>query len=145
MSVELRGNRKEVQFVTTPSTNTQKDTIPFGVSVIAQISIIIGFFSIWIGVNADAILLGQVPTLVDGLKIGDMIIGVLLIIAGFGFWKMKYWAWLFVTILVIVGLILNIGVVVIDYAYIHRYFLAILIRILLIAYLLQPQIKGRFK
>jgi hypothetical protein len=131
--------------MTAPSTNTDQGAIPFGVAVLAQISIIIGFFSIWIGVDAYAILLGQVPTLVDGLKIGDMIIGILLIIAGFGFWKMKYWAWLSITILVIAGLILNIGVVVLDYGYVHRYLLAILIHIFLIAYLFQPQIRNRFK
>jgi hypothetical protein len=136
---------KEGSFMTDPSTNIQEDSTPFGVAVLAQISIIIGFFSIWIGVNTDLILLGHGLTLPDGLKIGDMIVGALLIIAGFGFWKMKYWAWLTLTILVIIGLILNVGVIMLDYASIHRYILAILIRILLIAYLVQPQIKDRFK
>ena len=73
-----------------------------------------------------------------------MILGVLLIIAGFGLWKMKYWAWLAITIVVAVGLIFNIVVVLIDWESIHRYILAILVRIVLIAYLLQPEIKNRF-
>ena len=57
---------------------------------------------------------------------------------------MKYWAWLAITIVVAVGLIFNIVVVLIDWESIHRYILAILVRIVLIAYLLQPEIKNRF-
>jgi hypothetical protein len=131
--------------MTTPPTNTEHGSTPFGVAVLAQISIILGFFSTWIGIDAYAILLGHISTLIDGLRIGGIIIGVLLIIAGIGFWKMKYWAWTLLTLLIIVGLIFNIGVVLLDYGYIRLYLLEILIRILLIAYLLQPQIKNQFK
>ena len=129
--------------MTASSTNSQSQ-VPLGVSILALLSIIIGIFSIWMGVNTDVIRLGHHLTLIESFKIGDMILGVLLIIAGFGLWKMKYWAWLAITIVVAVGLIFNIVVVLIDWESIHRYILAILVRIVLIAYLLQPEIKNRF-
>jgi hypothetical protein len=131
--------------MTGPSTNAQQSSAPLGVSILAVLSIIIGIFSIWMGVNTEVIRLGHNLTLVEGIKIGDMILGILLIVAGFGLWKMKYWGWLTIMIVVIVGLIFNIGIVVIDWESIHRYIVAILVRIVLIAYLLQPEIKNRFK
>jgi hypothetical protein len=131
--------------MTGPSTNAQQSSTPLGVSILALLSIIIGIFSIWMGVNTEVIRLGHNLTLVEGFKIGDMILGVLLIVAGFGLWKMKYWGWLTIMIVVIVGLIFNISIVVIDWESIHRYIVAILVRIVLIAYLLQPEIKSRFK
>ena len=89
--------------MTTPSTGLQQDSPPLGVSILALLSIVVGIFSIWMGVNSALI------------------------------------------ILVSIGLLLNISIIMIDWESIHRYILAILVRIVLIAYLLQPEIKNRFK
>jgi hypothetical protein len=134
----------ELDLVTDQSTFTQQSSTPLGVSILALLSVIVGIFSIWMGVNTEVIRLGHHLTLVEEFKLSDMILGILLIIAGFGLWKMKYWGWLTIMVIAIISLMFDISIVLIDWESIHRYILAILIHIVLIAYLLQPEIKNRF-
>jgi len=129
----------------TASTNKTTISTPLGVSILALLDIVIGVFAIWMGVNTEFIRLGHQLILIDAVRLGDLVLGVVLIIAGFGLWKMKYWAWLISILFMAIGLVLNVGLVLIDWELIHRYILAILVRIIVIVYLVQPEIRSKFK
>ncbi len=129
----------------TASTNKTTISTPLGVSILALLDIVIGVFSIWMGANTEFIRLGHQLLLVDTVRLGDLVLGIVLIAAGFGLWKMRYWGWLISILLMAVGLVLNVGLVLIDWELIHRYILAILVRIIVIVYLMQPEIRSKFK
>lgn len=129
----------------TASTNKTTISTPLGVSILALLDIVIGIFAVWMGVNTEFIRLGHQLILIDAVRLGDLVLGVVLIVAGFGLWKMKYWAWLISILFMAIGLVLNVGLVLIDWELIHRYILAILIRIIVVVYLMQPEIRSEFK
>lgn len=129
----------------TASMNKTTISTPLGVSILALLDIVIGVFAIWMGVNTEFIRLGHQLILIDAVRLGDLVLGAVLIVAGFGLWKMKYWAWLISILFMAIGLVLNVGLVLIDWELIHRYILAILVRIIVIVYLVQPEIRSKFK
>jgi len=141
----VKSYEQKEEFVLAVSTNTPRNSTPLGVSILALLDVVIGIFSVWVGVNTEFIRLGHHLVMIDTVQLGDLVLGIVLIIAGFGLWKMKYWAWLISVLFMIIGLVLNVGAVLIDFELIHRYILAILVRIIVIAYLLQPEISSKFK
>ncbi|RDE14781.1 MAG: hypothetical protein C4K47_03620 [Candidatus Thorarchaeota archaeon] len=141
----MKSYEQKEEFVLAVSTNTPRNSTPLGVSILALLDVVIGIFSVWVGVNTEFIRLGHHLVMIDTVQLGDLVLGIVLIIAGFGLWKMKYWAWLISVLFMIIGLVLNVGAVLIDFELIHRYILAILVRIIVIAYLLQPEISSKFK
>ncbi len=104
---------------------------PLGVTILAILQILGGF----LGLLAASIFF-IVPFW--GWIIGGFlaIFALLDVVIGWGLWSMKSWAWMVAIILNIIGII--IGIPTADW-------LGIIISIIVILYLQQPDIKSRFR
>ena len=123
---------------------TEKMT-SFGVSILAAINIVVGFFGVLEGVTLDFILVGGELTLVGSFQLGALLLGILQIIAGFGLWRLKSWAWYLAGFVTIIGLLINFLIVFFDFSLLFEYLMVILIRILILVYLFQKDIRRRFR
>ena len=113
--------------------------------ILAILSVVLGIFGIWNGINIEFILSGGELTLVSSLQLGALLIGIFQIIAGLGLWKLKSWAWYLVLFVTIIGLLLNLGIVILDFSLFSRYLLTMLVRAIIIAYLMKKSIKQQFR
>ena len=82
----------------------QKQSRPFGVTIIAILIIIAGVISLLIGIGSVAIgpLIGLVFVVTGAISLA---LGVAYLVMAFGLWKGKGWAWTISTIVLIIGII----------------------------------------
>ncbi len=132
--------RKEICFRMTESSEP-----PMGVILLAVLNIIVGIFGVFAGITIDFIMIGGELTLVSSFQLGTIFIGLFQIIAGYGLWKLKSWAWWLAIAITGIGLILNLLIVLVDFNLIRMYLLPILIRIVILAYLRHKSIRSRFR
>jgi len=124
---------------------TEHKETPAGVAILAVLSMIVGIFGIFAGVTIDFIWVGGALTLVSSFQLGTIFIGLFQIIAGYGLWKMKSWAWWLAVAITGIGLIINLLIVIVDFNLIRMYLLPILIRVVILAYLRHRTIRTRFR
>jgi uncharacterized membrane protein (DUF2068 family) len=118
---------------------------PPGVLILAGLNIIIGIFAILTGIEGAISLVGGELTIVANLRLVAMAIGFIPIIAGYGLYNLKSWGWWLAVIAAFVGLLLNVITVIFDWTLLTFYVLPILIRLLILVYLRNPQIRSRFR
>lgn len=118
---------------------------PMGVTILSGMTVILGIFAIFAGITIDFILAGGELTLVGSFQLGAIVVGILTIIAGLGLWKLKSWAWWLAVIVLALGFILNVSIVLLDFTELRFYFLPMLLRLIVLAYLMQKPIKTRFR
>lgn len=124
---------------------TYDEPSPLGVAILALLNIAIGLFAVIAGITIDFIMIGGDLTLVSSFQFGAIFIGIFAIIAGLGLWRMKSWAWWLAVIDGLLAILINMAIILVDFSELRFYFLPILVRIVIIAYLMQPQIKKRFR
>ena len=120
-------------------------TLPPGVHLVAVLNIVVGIFSVFTGATIDFIIAGGELSLVGSFQLGTVVVGVFHIIAGVGLWKEHFWAWWLAFIMSFFGLMVNISIVFLDFTQIRLYFLAMVVRVVILAYLLDPPIRDAFK
>lgn len=119
--------------------------IPSGVHLVAILNLILGFFSIFTGVTVAFVLAGSELTLVGSFQMSTVVIGIFHLIAAAGLWNNQLWAWWLSFLISFFGLLLNLSIVLLDYTQIQMYFLAMMLRIVILIYLLEPPIRDSFK
>jgi lysylphosphatidylglycerol synthetase-like protein (DUF2156 family) len=87
----------------------QKQSRPRGVSIIAILIVIAGVLTLLIGIGSFAIgpLIGISLVFVVFGAI-SLAIGVAYLVMGYGLWKGRGWAWTISTIVLIIGIVVNI-------------------------------------
>jgi hypothetical protein len=123
---------------------TESTGPPVGVAILAVLNIIVGLFGLFAGITIDFILSGGALTMVGSFQLGTIFIGLFQIVAGYGLWKMKSWAWMLAVAITGIGLIVNLLIVFFDFNQIRMYLLPMLIRIVILAYLRHKPIQSRF-
>ena len=118
---------------------------PPGVLILAGLNVIIGIFAILAGIEGAISFVGGEVTLVANFQLLAMAVGFIPIIAGYGLYKLKSWGWWLAVIAAFVGILLNVMTVFFDWTLYTLYVLPILIRILILVYLRNPQIRSKFK
>ena len=118
---------------------------PLGISLLAVLNIIVGIFGILSGITIDFIISGGALTIVGTYKLGALVIAFLQIIAGYGLWTLKSWAWWLAAFSTLLGLVINILIIFTDFTLWNTYLLPILIRLVILAYLLRVSVKDRFR
>ena len=85
----------------------QKQSRPFGVTIIAILIIIAGVISLLIGIGSVAIgpLIGLVFVVTGAISLA---LGVAYLVMAFGLWKGKGWAWTISTIVLFIGIVIDI-------------------------------------
>ncbi|HET7149427.1 MAG TPA: DUF2127 domain-containing protein [Candidatus Nitrosopolaris sp.] len=80
---------------------------PFGVTIIAILIIIAGVISLFIGIGAVAIgpLIGLVFVVIGAISLA---LGVAYLVMAYGLWKGKGWAWTISTIILFIGIVIDI-------------------------------------
>jgi|SRR5215831_15287979 len=84
-------------------------TRPLGVTVITILIVITGILTLLVGIGSVAIgpIIGIGLVFVAGGAI-SLALGVAYLVMGYGLWKGKGWAWTISTILLIIGIIIDI-------------------------------------
>jgi len=84
----------------------QKQSRPFGVTIIAILIIIAGVISLLIGIGSVAIgpLIGLVFVVTGAISLA---LGVAYLVMAFGLWKGKGWAWTISTIVLFIGIVID--------------------------------------
>jgi uncharacterized membrane protein (DUF2068 family) len=116
-----------------------------GILILAGLNIIVGIFAILAGLEGAISLVGGELNLVINMKLIALAVGFIPIIAGYGLYNLKSWGWWLAVIAAFVGMILNIITVILDWSLITFYVLPILVRLLILVYLRNPQIRLKFK
>ena len=124
--------------------STKQET-PAGVAILALLNLIVGIFGILEGITIDFIMVGGDLTLVSSFQLGTIIVGTIQIIAGIGLYRLRSWAWILAMLVTFIGLIINIAIVTLDFTLFFEYLLAMLIRIVILAYLNKESIRTRFR
>jgi len=119
--------------------------IPSGVHLVGVLNLIIGLFAIFTGGTVAFVVAGGEVTLVGSFQMGTVVIGIIHIIAAAGLWKQKLWAWWLSFFISFFGLLVNLSIVLLDFTEIQVYFLAMMLRIVILIYLLEPPIRDSFK
>ncbi|MFX1369092.1 MAG: hypothetical protein ACFFAY_10875 [Promethearchaeota archaeon] len=127
------------------TTHTSAATGPVGVAILSVLTIVVGIFAVFAGITIDFILVGGDLTLVGTFQLGAVVVGILAIIAGFGLWKLKPWAWWLAVLVIALGLILNVSVVLLDFNELRFYFLPMLLRCVILGYLMWNPVKSKFR
>jgi hypothetical protein len=85
----------------------QKQSRPFGVTIIAILIIIAGVISLLIGIGSVAIgpLIGLVFVVTGAISLA---LGVAYLVMAYGLWKGKGWAWTISTIVLFIGIVIDI-------------------------------------
>jgi hypothetical protein len=85
----------------------QKKSRPFGVTIIAILIIIAGVISLLIGIGSVAIgpLIGLVFVVTGAISLA---LGVAYLVMAYGLWKGKGWAWTISTIVLFIGIVIDI-------------------------------------
>jgi uncharacterized membrane protein (DUF2068 family) len=118
---------------------------PLGISLLAILNIIVGIFGILSGITIDFIMSGGALTIVSSYQLGALVIAILQIVAGYGLWTLKSWAWWLAAFATLFGLVINVLIIFTDFSLWNTYLLPILIRIVILAYLLRASVKDRFR
>ena len=115
--------------------------------LLAVLNFIVGIFGIFFGITIDFVLIGGELTLVSSFQLGAIIIGIFQIIAGYGLWKLKTWAWVLSVAITFIGLIINIGIVLVGFSIqlVREYFLVMLMRLIILVYLMKESIRVKFR
>ncbi len=121
------------------------EAAPLGVSLLAILNVIVGIFGILSGITIDFILAGGELTIVGSYQLGALIIGIFQIIAGYGLWTLKSWAWYLAAFVTLLGLVINILIVLSEFALWQTYLLTMLIRVVILAYLFRSSVKAKFR
>ena len=122
-----------------------KQEPPAGVAILALLNLIVGIFGILEGITIDFIMVGGDLTLVSSFQLGTILVGIFQIIAGIGLYRLRSWAWILAMLVTFIGLIINIAIVTLDFTLFLEYLLAMLIRIVILAYLNKESIRTRFR
>jgi hypothetical protein len=121
------------------------NVIPSGVHLVAILNVVIGLFAMYTGGTVAFVVAGGEVTLVGSFQIGTIFVGIAHVIAGAGLWKQQYWAWWLSFLISFFGLLLNLSIVLLDFTQLQIYFLAMLLRTVILIYLLEPPIRDSFK
>jgi hypothetical protein len=119
--------------------------IPSGVHLVAVLNVVIGLFAMYTGGTVAFVVAGGEITLVGSFQIGTIFVGIAHVIAGAGLWKQQYWAWWLSFLISFFGLLLNLSIVLLDFTQLQVYFLAMLLRTVILIYLLEPPIRDSFR
>ncbi|NHJ14367.1 MAG: hypothetical protein EAX95_11860 [Candidatus Thorarchaeota archaeon] len=124
---------------------TSAATGPIGVAILSVLVVVVGLFAVFAGITIDFILVGGELTLVGTFQLGAIIVGLLAIISGIGLWNLKSWAWYLAAIVIALGFILNVSIVLLDFTELRFYFLPMLLRVVVFAYLMHKPIRSQFR
>ena len=116
-----------------------------GVHLVAVLNMVVGIFAIFAGGTIDFVIAGGALTLVGSFQLSTVVIGIFHIVAGIGLWKEMFWAWWLSFLISFFGLLVNVSIVLLDYNQIRVYFLAMMIRVVILGYLLDPPVRDSFK
>jgi len=119
--------------------------IPSGVHLVAVLNVVVGLFAMYTGGTVAFVVVGGEISLVGSFQLGTIFVGFSHIIAGAGLWKQQYWAWWLSFLISFFGFLLNVSIVLLDITQLQTYFLAMLLRIVILIYLLEPPIRDSFK
>jgi hypothetical protein len=119
--------------------------IPSGVHLVAVLNVVVGIFARYTGGTVAFVVAGGERSLVGSFQLGTIFIGACHIIAGAGLWNQKFWAWWLSFLISFFGFLLNVSIVLLDFTQLQVYFLAMLLRIVILIYLLEPPIRDSFK
>lgn len=125
--------------------NVPESEPPFGVLFLAVLNIVVGIFSIFTGITIDYIMIQGELTLVSSIQLGAILVGLIQLIAGYGLYTLKSWAWFLAVVVTFIGLVINLLIVTIDFHEVRFYFLPMLIRLVILVYLMSVNIKSRFR
>jgi lysylphosphatidylglycerol synthetase-like protein (DUF2156 family) len=113
---------------------------PLGVAILAFLQILGGLA--YIALGGLAVLAAGLAGIFGFILLFAgavlLIVGIIGLIVGFGLWNMRSWAWLWAIIINILGIILSLPAPAANA-------LGIVISIIIIVYLLTPDIKSRFR
>ena len=109
---------------------------PLGVTILAILQILGGLLMLAAG--ALATITGLLFILFAIVGVAMMILGFLGVIVGFGLWGLKSWAWMW-------AMIVNILNIIIGLFNLQDNLVSIVIALIIIIYLNQPDIKRRFR
>jgi uncharacterized membrane protein HdeD (DUF308 family) len=112
------------------------DERPLGVTILAILQILGGLVMLVVG--ALATLAGLLFILFAIVGIVMVILGLLGLVVGFGLWGLKSWAWMW-------AMIVNILSIIFGLFNLQANFVSIVISLIIIIYLNQPDIKRRFR
>ena len=113
---------------------------PLGVTILALLQILSGLFWLVTGGLAVAAaglagIFGIILLLAGAVLV---IIGIIGLIIGFGLWNMRSWAWIWAIIINILGIIFSLTNPL-------QNALGIIISLIIVIYLMTPDIKSRFR
>lgn len=109
---------------------------PLGVTILAILQILGGLMMLVLG--ALATLAGLLFILFAIVGVAMVILGFLGLIVGFGLWGLKSWAWTW-------AMIVNILTIILGLFDLASNFVSIVISLIIVIYLNQPDIKRRFR
>ncbi len=113
---------------------------PLGVAILAFLQILSGLLYIFVG-GLAVLAAGFTGFLGILFLVGGavmLLVGIIGLIIGFGLWGMKSWAWLWAIIVNILGIIFSFAGDPVNV-------MGIAISIIIIIYLMTPDIKSRFR
>jgi len=116
-------------------------TLPPGVHLVAVLNVVVGLFAMFTGGTIDFVIAGGELTLVGSVQLGTIVIGVLHLVAGAGLWNRKSWGWYLSFLVSFFGILINLSILFLDFMQIRLYFIAILIRVIILGYLLDPPVR----
>ena len=122
----------------------QKQSRPFGVTIIAILIIIAGVISLLIGIGSVAIgpLIGLVFVVTGAISLA---LGVAYLVMAFGLWKGKGWAWTISTIVLFIGIVIDmISLPRRSVGDIVSSVVSIAINAVILYYLFRPHVKAYF-
>jgi len=122
----------------------QKQSRPFGVTIIAILIIIAGVISLLIGIGSVAIgpLIGLVFVVTGAISLA---LGVAYLVMAFGLWKGKGWAWTISTIVLFIGIVIDmISLPRRSVGDIVSSIVSIAINAVILYYLFRPHVKAYF-
>ncbi len=122
----------------------QKQSRPFGVTIIAILIIIAGVVSLLIGIGSVAIgpLIGLVFVVTGAISLA---LGVAYLVMAFGLWKGKGWAWTISTIVLFIGIVIDmISLPRRSAGDIVSSIVSIAINAVILYYLFRPHVKAYF-
>jgi len=122
----------------------QKQSRPFGVTIISILIIIAGVISLLIGIGSVAIgpLIGLVFVVTGAISLA---LGVAYLVMAFGLWKGKGWAWTISTIVLFIGIVIDmISLPRRSVGDIVSSIVSIAINAVILYYLFRPHVKAYF-
>jgi uncharacterized membrane protein (DUF2068 family) len=106
-----------------------------------MLNLIVGLFAMFTGGTIDFVIAGGELTLVGSVQLGTIVIGIIHIVAGAGLWNQKSWGWWLSFVISFFGLLLNISIIFLDFTQFRLYFIAMVMRIIILGYLLDPPLR----